>query len=96
MKITLSPVRMDSTLSVYKSGDTLILNGTNYDFSPLPDGATLPNEAIASEHFIGPVERINGELHLTLCLPHGPNPSRSVAFPELIHVVADGPVELPQ
>lgn len=32
----------------------------------------------------------------TLTLPHGPNPSKAVAFPEPITVVADGKVELPQ
>lgn len=58
--------------------------------------ATLPADAIDSDLFSGDVERINGELVLTLTLPHGPNPSKAAAFPEPITVVADGKVELPQ
>lgn len=96
MYINLSPVRLDETLTATRAGDVLILNGEAFDFGPLPDGATLPAEAIGSDWIIGPVERINGELHLTLRLPHGPNPSSAVAFPQPIHVTADGQVELPQ
>jgi hypothetical protein len=95
MKIIFHPVQMKETLSLARAGDALTLNGQTFDFSQLPEGATLPADAIDSEHFVGPVERINGELHLTLRLPHGPNPSQSVAFPEPIHVTEDGPVALP-
>ena len=95
MKIILSPVRMDETLEASVAGDVITLNGQDFDFTQLPEGATLPADAINSEHFVGPVERINGELHLTLRLPHGPNPSQAVAFPEPIHVTEDGPVALP-
>ena len=95
MKIKLSPVRLDESLAVTRTGDVLTINGQPFDFSQLPEGATLPAEAIESEHFVGPVERINGELHLTLRLPHGPNPSQAVAFPQPITVTADGPVMLP-
>lgn len=95
MLITLSPVRMDETLTASLAGDTLTLNGEAFDFSQMPEGATLPAEAIASDHFAGPVERINGELHLTLRLPHGANPPQHVAFPQPIHVTEDGPVALP-
>lgn len=96
MKINSSPVRMDEQLIVERNGDVLTLNGQAFDFSPLPEGATLARDAIGSEHFAGPVERIDGELHLTLRLPHGPNPSQVVAFPQPITVTTDGPVELPQ
>ncbi|MBG5824828.1 hypothetical protein GHW10_30620 [Pseudomonas aeruginosa] len=95
MHIILSPVRLDDTLIVSKSGDTLTLNGEAFDFAQLPEGGTLPAEAIASEWIVGPVSRIDGELHLTLRLPHGANPSQAVAFPEPIYVTADGPIALP-
>lgn len=95
MHITLSPVRMDETLSATRWGDVLTLNGESFDFGPLPEGATLPAEAIDREWIVGPVTRIDGELHLTLRLPHGPNPSQAVAYPEPIHVTADGPIDLP-
>lgn len=95
MHIKLSPVRLDETLEVLKEGDVLTVNGIPFDFTQLPEGATLPGEAIESDWFIGPVSRINSELHLTLRLPHGANPSREVAFPEPIHVTEDGPIPLP-
>ncbi|UQB79192.1 hypothetical protein KI429_05905 [Pseudomonas shirazica] len=40
------------------------------DFSRLADGATLPAEAVGCDFVIAPVERINGDLVLTLMLPH--------------------------
>jgi hypothetical protein len=95
MKITLSPVRLDETLVAFRIGDVLTINGEALDFTLLPDGATLPAEAIASDWITGPVSRINGELHLTLRLPHGPNPSPAVAFPAALHVTEDGPIVLP-
>lgn len=95
MHITLSPVRMDESLTASREGDVLILNGEYFDFSPLTEGATLPAEAIDSEWIAGPVSRIDGVLHLTLRLPHGPNPSQAEAFPEPIHVTEDGPIQLP-
>lgn len=96
MQIKFNPQRRDDTLTVVKQGDTLIVNGTEFDFSAVPEGATLPADAIDSDLFSGPVERINGELVLTLTLPHGPNPSKAVAFPEPITVSEDGPVLLPR
>lgn len=95
MHITFSPVRLDETLTASKAGDVLTLNGQAFDFTQLPEGATLPSEAIASDWIVGPVSRINGELHLTLRLPHGANPPQHVAFPEPIHVTEDGPIPLP-
>lgn len=95
MRIDLSPVRMGGSLTASRAGDVLTLNGAAFDFGPLPDGATLPAEAIDSPWVVGPVSRIDGELHLTLRLPHGPNPSQAVAFPELIHAMEDGPIPLP-
>lgn len=95
MHITLSPVRLDETLTASCIGDVLTLNGQAFDFGPLPEGGTLPAEAIASDWIVGPVSRIDGELHLTMRLPHGPNPSRAVAFPEPLVVMVDGEIDLP-
>lgn len=95
MNITLSPIRTDELLTVTRAGDVLSINGQAFDFGPLPDGATLPVEAIDSPWFAGAVSRVNGVLHLTLRLPHGANPSPAVAFPEPVTVTADGPVPLP-
>lgn len=95
MHITLSPVRLDEILTATLAGDVLTLSGEAFDFALLPEGGTLPADAIDSEWIVGPVSRIDGELHLTLRLPHGPNPSHAVAFPEPIHVAEDGPIPLP-
>ena len=96
MKITLSPTRSDAPLSISKQGDALTINGVTYDFSVIPDGATLPASAVDCEYITGNVERINGALHITLLLPHDPNPPQAVAFPEPLINPADGPLELPQ
>lgn len=95
MKIKLSPQRRDDTLAVTKVGDVLTINGDVFDFSGLPDGATIPAEDIPCDWIVGPVERVAGELHLTLILPHGPNPSPAVAFPAAIIDAPDGVIELP-
>ena len=96
MKITLVPQRRDDAIVVSKSGDTLTFNGSTYDFSVIPDGATLPASAVDCEYITGSVERINGVLQISLVLPHGPNPTQAVAFPEPLINPADGVLELPQ
>ena len=96
MIIHLSPQRRDDTLTVTKQGDTLTINGEAFDLSVIPEGATLPADAISSEFFSGPVERIDGVLHVTLTLPHGPNPVQEVAFPADIIDPPDGEIELPK
>lgn len=95
MHITFSPQWRDASLSLSKFGDVLMVNGEEFDLSVVPDGATLPQDAISSDWFAGPVERIGGELHISVVLPHGPNPSQAVAFPQPITVNADGPIEVP-
>jgi hypothetical protein len=96
MKIILSPQRRDDTLTVIKQGDTLTINGTAYDFSVVPDGATLPKDATDCAWLASDVERIDGVLHLTLLLPHGANASQAARFPQPIINPADGVLELPQ
>lgn len=95
MKISLSPMRHDVALVVTKSGDILTINGEPFDFSGLPDGATIPAGAVPCDWIVGPVERIGGQLHLTLILPHGPSPSATVACPAQIIDPPDGPLDLP-
>ena len=96
MHIPLIPQRRNDTLDVSKQGDTLTINGIAYDFSVIPEGATLPASAVDCEYITGSVARINGVLHISLILPHGPNPSQAVAFPAPIINPADGVLELPQ
>lgn len=95
MRISLSPQRRDDALTVTKQGDALTINGEQFDFGPLPDGATIPAGEVPCEWISGPVERIDGEIHLALILPHGPRPSQAVSFPAPITVAADGLVAVP-
>jgi hypothetical protein len=96
MKINLSPQRRDDTLTVTKQGDTLIINGTEYDFSVIPDGATLPKEATDCAWLASDIDRIDGVLHLTLLLPYGKDASQAARFPQPIINPVDGTLELPQ
>ncbi|WP_434672153.1 hypothetical protein [Pseudomonas sp. R1-15] len=95
MKIILSPQRRDDTLEVIKSGDVLTINGENFDLSPIGEGDTLPRDAISSIWFSGNVDRINGELVLTLLFPNPWNYSQEQAFPVPLENVPDGPVVFP-
>lgn len=97
MYIFFFPQRRDDTLTLERtSPDRIRINGEMFNFSPLADGDTIPAGEVPCEWIAGPVERINGEIHLTLILPHGPNPSQAVAFPEPVHVTQDGPIAIPQ
>ena len=95
MHITLSPMRRDETLTLERQGDALILNGELFDFSPLPEGATLPVEAIPSDWFAGPVQRDGGQLQVMLVLPHGPNAPQNTRFPAPIDNPPAGGIALP-
>ncbi|ASN67955.1 hypothetical protein 9F7_2 [uncultured Caudovirales phage] len=95
MRIKLSPTGDDVQIAVTKSGDKLTINGQVLDFSKLPDGATLPAGSIACEWITVPVERVDGDLVVTLRLPHGANAPEAARFPEDIVNPADGAVLLP-
>ena len=77
------------------TGDTITINGDSFDFSPLAEGSTLPSDAIDSEWIIGDVTRTDGEIVLSLLLPHGSRAPESTRFPQPLTVTTDGPVELP-
>lgn len=95
MIINLSPQRREDALIVSKVSDVLTINSHAFDFSALPDGATIPAGEVPCEWIVGSIERVAGELHLTLILPHGPKPSQAVAFPQPIINPPDGVIALP-
>ena len=95
MHISFIPQRRDGALAVAKTGDALSINGTVYDFSPLPEGASLPQSAITCDWLAGDITRLNGALHLTLILPHGAQAPQETLFPDTVLVAEDGPVPLP-
>ncbi len=95
MRLSFSPVRMDSPLEAHVQGDVLILNGEAMDFGPLPAGATLPRAAINSPWVAGDVTRDpEGLLTVPLILPHGADAPEETLFPEPVEV-GDGRVALP-
>lgn len=94
MIIKLMPVHGHNEMSISVDGDTIIINGEAFDFSPVPDGATLPREAVNCDWLVSDVERISGSITLTLILPHGANAPHETLFPEPIDA-SDGPVTLP-
>lgn len=96
MKITLSPTVRTTFLAVEKIGESLIINGEVFDFSVIPDGATLPREAINCEFIAADVERIGGQLYITLLLPITSDASEAARFPDPIINPADGLLELPK
>lgn len=96
MRIAFTPQRRDDVLTLEKSsGDRLRINGELFNFNTLTDGDVIPAGAVPCDFVVGPVERVDGEIRLTLILPHGPHPSEAVAFPEHITVTEDGPIEVP-
>lgn len=95
MQISWNPVRRDETLTVTKLGDALTINGEVFDFTQLPDGATLPRDAVACDWLGSDVERIGGEIHLTLLLPHGAGAPEETRFPQPVSMASDGPVPVP-
>ncbi|HEV7278382.1 MAG TPA: hypothetical protein VGN80_19045 [Devosiaceae bacterium] len=95
MKINLAPQRRDNTLEVSKAGDVLTINDDVFDLSAIPEGATLPADAIDCEWVSGDITRVSGELELTLILPHGPKPPQHVGFPNPIIDPPDGLIILP-
>lgn len=95
MIISFTPMRRDNALELHKSGDTLTINGEPFDLSGVPDGATLPQAAVQCDMLASDIERIDGQLHLTLILPHGPNAPQDTLFPQTRTLTADGPVALP-
>ena len=96
MKLELTPQRRDDALQVSVAGNVLTINGIELDFTQLPDGATLPREAIDSPWIAGDVQRIGGVLRVSLLLPIAADASNAARFPQPITVAQDGPVELPQ
>ena len=95
MKLTLLPMRRDDRLTLSRIGNVLIINGNAFDFSGIPEGATLPGGAIFSDWIGGDVSHENGVLLVPLVLPHGAQAPAETLFPATITLTKDGPVTLP-
>lgn len=106
MKLTLnlSPVRSDKETTAALAGTVLTVNGTDYDLSELPDGAT------AQHPELGTVTRNGSEYECTIRLGHPSQEwqpkegeeytmtraSEAQRFPEPIIVTSDGEIDLPK
>lgn len=95
MKITLTPMRRPVPLTLSRAGDVLSVNGTGFDLSGIPEGATLPRDAVAGDWLASDIERVGGQLRLTVILPHAADAPPETRFPAPIEVTADGPIALP-
>jgi len=95
MLIDLVPQRRDGVLVLHRAGDVLTVNGAALDFGPLPEGGTLPAEAVGCDWLAAEVTRTGGRVRLALILPHGPEAPPQVLFPAPLDLEEDGPVMLP-
>lgn len=66
-----------------------------FDFSPLPDGAVLPADAVSCEYIVGEVTRVSGQIHLTVLLPIAWDAPYEACFPAPIIDPPDGAIALP-
>lgn len=87
MRLTLSPVRMDATLTAAALGDVLTLNGVAWDLATYAGGC----DWIAGPPVLGP-----DGWAVTLILPHGPDAPEATRMPAPILVTGDGPIPLPE
>jgi len=95
MKITFHPARSDARLKLERQGDTLLVNDVAYDFSAVPEGASLPQAAVTGDWLADDVTRVGGVLHLAVILPIGRDANKKSRFPAPVRLRQDGPVPLP-
>lgn len=65
IQIYRTPARRDDTLSYSVSGETLKINGVNYDLSEVGDPTQIDNDFVS-----GQVYRLNGDVHVLLVAPY--------------------------
>lgn len=88
--LTFSPVAGIQETFANLNGTVLTVNGTDYDLSKLPDGAT------AQHPELGTVKRHGDEYECTIMLGHGADAPYETRFPASIVLENySGPIELP-
>ncbi len=95
MRIHFSPVFVDGWLSLARHGDTLVIDGEAFDFGQLAEGHVLPRAAVSCAMVASDVTRQDGQIVLTLILPHGSDAAEAIRFPAPVDLVEDGPVDAP-
>ncbi|WP_313522503.1 hypothetical protein [Shinella sp.] len=96
MDIHLSPMRRDDVLVVSKAGDVLTINDEVFDFTGLPDGATIPAGEVPCDWVEGAVHRVDGVVRVTLILPCGIDAPTARRFPDPILDAPDGAILFPE
>ncbi len=87
IKINFSPVFTGDKLAASASGTTITVNGTAYNLSELPDGATAQHPGLGS------VSRNGDNYELTLTLTHGFDAPEAVRYPEPVEVEGEWELE---
>lgn len=95
MILHLSPQRNDNSVVYALNGNTFFVNETAYDFEQLEEGDVLPLGSIDCNWIVSDVTRTDGQLVLTVLLPHGYTTDSSILFPAPIEVTEDGVITLP-
>ena len=95
MQVILSPIRAETPLTLHRAGDVLTVNGEVFDFSGIPEGATLPREAVSGDWLASDITRQGGSLQMTILLPHGANAPEETRHPAPLVLTTNGPVTLP-
>ncbi len=95
MKITLVPIRMDLRLDASLKGESLILNGETVDLSRVTEAAPMDAADFGCDWITGEVRRVEGEIELSLILPHGADAPDETRFPKPVRRVKDGVIALP-
>ena len=95
MKLTLSPIAglpgaPETTIHV--AGETITIDGTPYDLSPVPEGG----EATADDSpFVGKITRTNGVIHCTITARLGDTAASDQPDSPWVIENAEGDVEIP-
>lgn len=66
MKITITPqvgIPGAPETMLHVAGDTISIDGTAYDLSPVPEGGEATED---DSPFIGAITRVNGQIHATV------------------------------
>lgn len=95
MRLIFHPQRSDTPLVLSRVGDVLTINGDDFDFSAVTEGATLPQAAVASTWIAGDIERTGGVLQVPVVLPHGARAPQTTRFAVPLTLTGDGAVTLP-
>ncbi|MND96451.1 Caudovirales tail fiber assembly protein [compost metagenome] len=95
IKLTPQEMHPPQQLAVWKNGEQLNINGLTIDLASLADDSSLPVSAINSPWLAAPIQRVDGQLVLTLYLPNSPESTEAERFPRDLVDVPDGRVALP-